>query len=94
LDGEFVGDAILLEACFKETNRRDVEELVVITERNPEAAVICRLELWNLGFCEFVPFIGLIRPVTSPFSLTPGVSDLANSLGFSICHLDFLHADQ
>ena len=89
LIGEEIIELVLVVIAYC----RYVEELDVVLERDPEAPIVDLLQV-DLLFRALGPLVRLVTPVTLPLFSPPWVSDLNQSLRFSIIECDQFGPDQ
>ena len=89
LIGEEIIELVLVVVAYC----RYVEELDVVLERDPEAPIVDLLQV-DLLLRALGPLVRLVTPVTLPLFSPPWVSDLNQSLRFSIIECDQFGPDQ
>lgn len=85
--------AVVRHLLIEVADCRDVKEVQVVSEGNPEETIVFVLQV-HLLFCLLSPFITLIAPGTLPLFLAPRVPDLDQSFGFSVVKRDHFRPDE
>ena len=86
-------DTVILRLIIVKADGGAEEKLYVVTEADPEAAIIFALVV-DLACCHSRPLGGLVAPVALPLLATIRVSDLDQSLFFAIFERYDLSIDQ
>ena len=66
-----------------EANWRHVEEFNIVFECNEEGAIVCHFILWYLLSHVLSPSFRTVAPFPIPFSLTPWISNLKQTVRFT-----------
>ena len=87
-----VSRVVVLSILIVVADGRDVEELHVIIEANPEATVILVHQVY-LTLRRFGPLRRLVAPIALPLNFAPGVPDLNQALLLAVVKGDHFGSD-